>query len=310
MNGKDAAMPAFHTTESRKAARATAHRADRAATGVIWGVAMLGLAVLSMIIFAILWNGLATALTPGFVFGSPKAMGATGGGIWPNVVSSFYLAFLTLVIVLPIGVMAAMYMSEFAREGRITRAVRFGADTLSSVPSIVFGIFGMVLFVIRFGFGYSMLAGALTLSLLNLPVVMRNAEQSLSQVPNTYREASLGLGAGRWQTMRKVILPVATPGITTGVILTIGRILGESAAVIYTVGIFSKFIPRSPLDPGSPMAANIWHWYTEGALVKNWAKIAGGEAALLLLIVLAFNLLARLIAHLYKRKTRGSGRFV
>jgi phosphate transport system permease protein len=289
-----------HETRSKKQ--------DRIATAVVWSLAMLGLSALGVIIVAILWRGLLTALNPKFIFGEPQAMKA-GGGIWPMVVSSFYLAFLTIVIALPIGVGAAIYMAEFAKEGWITRAVRFGADSLSTVPSIVYGIFGMVLFVVYFGFGYSLIAGALTLTILNLPTVMRTSEEALKAVPDSYREASMGLGASRWYTVKKVILPCAVPGITTGAILTIGRIIGESAAIIYTVGIFVKRIPLSPLSPAAPMSANIWHMYTEGALIPDWLRVASGEAAFLLLVVLALNLVARLVSWLYKRKTRTSDRF-
>lgn len=283
--------------------------ADTVATVVTWSLAALGLGVLAVIIIAILWRGLATALNPSFVFGAPQALDA-GGGIWPMVVSSFYLAFLTIILALPVGIAAAIYMSEFAKEGKITGLVRFGADSLSTVPSIVFGIFGMVLFVTYLGFGYSLIAGALTLTILNLPTVMRTSEEAIRAVPSSYREASMGLGASRWYTVRKVILPTSVPGITTGAILTVGRVIGESAAIIYTVGIFVGRVPLSPFAAGAPMAANIWHMYTEGALVTDWLKVASGEAAFLLLTVLALNMLARLVAWLYRRKTRGAERFV
>jgi phosphate transport system permease protein len=274
---------------------------DRVATWTVWSLAFMGLGILCFIIGIIFWKGIVTALSPGFVFGKPEAM-KEGGGIWPMVVSSFYLALLTIAIALPVGVGAAVYMSEFAREGRITRLVRFGADSLSTVPSIVFGIFGMVLFVIYFGLGYSLLAGALTLALLNLPTVMRTTEEAIRQVPFSYREASMGLGASRWETVKKLVLPSAMPGITTGAVLTMGRIVGESAAVIYTVGIFVRKVPLSPLRPAAPMAANIWHMYTEGALVPDSMRVANGEAAFLLLVVLALNLGARLVGRWYQRK--------
>jgi phosphate transport system permease protein len=284
----------------RKAGRRTALY-DRVATVSVWSLAMLGLGILAFIIGVIFWRGLTTALDPAFFTGKPQAMKA-GGGIGPMIVSSFYLAFLTIAIVVPVGVGAAIYMSEFAREGWITRSVRFGADALSTVPSIVFGIFGMVLFVIYFGLGYSLLAGALTLTLLNIPTVMRTTEEAIKAVPASYREASMGLGATRWETIKKVVLPSAIPGITTGTVLTIGRIIGESAAIIFTVGIFIRKIPVSPLQPAAPMAANIWHMYTEGALVSDWMRVANGEAAFLLLAVLLLNLLARVFARLYQKR--------
>lgn len=274
---------------------------DRAATATVWTLALIGLGILAFIIFIILYRGIATALSPGFVFGKPQAM-KEGGGIWPMVVSSFYLAFLTIAVVVPLGVGAAVYMTEFAKEGRITRLVRFGADSLATVPSVVFGIFGMVLFVIYFGLGYSLLAGAFTLALLNMPTVMRTTEEAILAVPISYREAAMGLGASRWETAKKIVLPSAMPGITTGIVLTMGRIVGESAAVIYTVGIFVRKAPTSPLQPAAPMAAHIWHTYTEGALVSDWMRVANGEAAFLLLVVLALNLAARLIARMYQRR--------
>ncbi len=276
--------------------------ADRAATVVIWAFALLALALVALVLGVILWNGLSTALTPSFVFGKPQAM-REGGGIWPMVVSSFYLAALTLLLVIPLGVGAAIYMSEFAGEGRVARLVRFGADSLSAVPSVVFGIFGMVVFVIYLGLGYSLLAGALTLTLLNLPTVMRSAEEAVKSVPKSYREAALAMGCTRWETVKKVVLPVAMPGITTGAILSAGRIVGESAAVIYTVGLFVRKVPWSPFQPAAPMAANIWHMYTEGALVPDWFRVASGEAAFLLIVVLVLNLLARLAASVVRRKT-------
>ncbi len=310
MNGTEAqtAHPGFAGARPARGHEARIKRQDGIATFAVWSLAMLGISTLGLIIAAILWRGLTTALNPGFIFGEPQAMKA-GGGIWPMVVSSFYLAALTIVISLPVGVGAAIYMAEFAKEGFLTKAVRFGADALSTVPSIVYGIFGMILFVVYFGFGYSLIAGALTLTLLNLPTVMRTSEEAIKAVPDSYREASMGLGATRWYTVRNVVMPCAVPGITTGAILTIGRIIGESAAIIYTVGIFVKRIPTSPLAPAAPMSANIWHMYTEGALVPDWLRVASGEAAFLLLVVLALNLLARLVSWLYKRKTRTSERF-
>jgi phosphate transport system permease protein len=289
---------------------ARAKRTDRTATVVVWTVAMLGLALLGFIVIAICWKGLLTAIDPRFVFGAPKTS-VVGGGIWPMIWSSFYLAILTLGIVLPIGVGAAIYLVEYAREGPVTRMVRFGADTLTTVPSIVFGIFGLLLFVTYMSLGYSLVAGALLLALLNLPTVMRTSEEAIKAVPDSYREASMGLGASRWYTVKKVVLPSAIPGITTGAILAIGRIVGESAAIIYTVGTFVLRSPLLPTQPAAPMAGNIWYLFSEGGgMIPDAVKIASGEAAFLLLVVLAFNLLARLFAWVYKRKTRTSARFV
>ncbi|MHB8894650.1 MAG: phosphate ABC transporter permease PstA [Candidatus Geothermincolia bacterium] len=295
--------------DSIVAREARSRAMDRAATIAVWALAMLGLFFLALIVVAILWRGLATALNPHFILGKPASFKEAGGGIWPMIVSSFYLAGLTVVLALPIGIGAAIYMAEYAHEGRLTRMVRFGADSLATVPSIVFGIFGMVLFVVYFGFGYSLIAGALTLTLLNLPTVMRTSEEAIRAVPDTYREASMGLGASRWYTIKKVILPSAVPGITTGAVLTLGRVIGESAAVVYTVGLVSSKVPWSPFQSAAPMAANIWHLYSEGQIIPDWMRIASGEAAFLLLVVLGLTLLARLIAWFFKRKTPVSDRF-
>ena len=286
-----------------------ARRADRVATIAIWSTAMVGLGLLGFIVAAICWYGLLTALDPRFIFGMPETMEA-GGGIFPMVFSSFYLAILTSIMVLPIGVGAAIYMSEYAREGFMTRTIRFGADTLTTVPSIVFGIFGLVLFVTYMGLGYSLLAGALLMTLLNLPTVMRTAEESIRAVPDSYREASMGLGATRWYTVRKVVLPSAIPGITTGAILTLGRIVGESAAIVYTVGIFTSRVPWSPLKPAAPMAGNIWYLFTEGgALIPDWLKIASGQAAFLLLVVLGVQPAGEVHSMAVQAQDEDGGRF-
>lgn len=297
---------------TRSSAREARHRrcvrSDRAATIVVWSIAGLGLGVLAFIVGVILWRGLLTALTPGFIFGKPEAFNA-GGGIWPMVVSSFYLAFLTLIIVLPVGVGAGIYMAEYSKQGRAARSIRFGADSLSTVPSLVFGIFGLTLLATYLRLGYCLLAGAIVLALLNLPTIMRTTEEALKAVPHTYREASMGLGATRWYTIRKVVLPAATPGITTGTVLTLGRVIGESAAVVYLVGMYVSRVPISPLQPGAPMAANIYHLYNEAALLPDAARVASGESAFLLLVVLALMLLARFVSWLFKRKTRVGNRF-
>ena len=293
---------------AREAQQRKSVRSDRVATIVVWSIAATGIGVLTFIVGVILWRGLATALTPGFIFGQPQAFKA-GGGIWPMVVSSFYLAFLTLIIVLPVGVGAGIYMAEYSKQGLAARSIRFGADSLSTVPSLVFGIVGLSLLAVYLRLSYCLLAGAVVLALLNLPTIMRTAEESLKAVPHTYREASMGLGASRWYTTRKVVLPAAIPGITTGAVLTLGRVIGESAAVVYLVGMYVSRVPLSPLSPGAPMAANIYHLYNEAALLPDAARVASGESAFLLLLVLALMLLARLVSWFFKRKTRVADRF-
>ncbi|MHB8780018.1 MAG: phosphate ABC transporter permease PstA [Candidatus Geothermincolia bacterium] len=282
------------------AARTRAKAADRAATITLWAVALICLSTLVAILGYILIRGLGVALDPRFLLGKPRAI-ASGSGILPFLISSVYLAILTMVIILPIGVGAAIYMAEFSGGGRWVRLVRFGADSLATVPSIVFGLFGLALFIVVLGMRASLLVGAMTLALLNLPQVMRTAEEAILAVPLSYRQASLGLGATRWQTVRKVVLPNAVPGITTGGILTIGRILGESAALIFTMPLFVTRSPTSLLSGGAALAPNLWYTLTE-ALAEDAQRIAQGEAALLVLMIFALNLGARWLAGRYQKR--------
>lgn len=280
-------------------------RADRIATIVFWILGSITVAILAFIILEILARGITTAFKPSFVFGKPEALKA-GGGIWPMIVSSLYLTALTLLMALPIAIGSAIYLAEYAKEGKFTNAVRFCVDSLASLPSIVFGLFGMMLFVIYFGWGYSLIAGAFTLTFLNLPILMRSAEEAIHSVPKTYREASLSLGATRWTTVKQVVLPSATPGILAGTMLTIGRILGESAAIVYTAGLFVRSIPTSPFDTAAPLAGYIWYAQTE-ALVPDYRTIVDGGAAFLLILVLAVNFLARRLALYYQKKKLAGG---
>jgi phosphate transport system permease protein len=279
-------------------------RADRIATTVFWAVGLITLGILLFIILEIFGRGLITALSPSFFAGKPEAREA-GGGIWPMIASSVYLAVLTMLISLPIAVGAAIYLAEFSREGRLNRFIRFCLDSLSTLPSIVFGIFGMTIFVIKFRWSYCLLAGACTLALLTLPILLRSTEESLRQVPLTYREASMSLGASRWTTVRKVVMPTAMPGIISGTILPVGRIMGEAAAIIYTTGLFVRTIPKSPFDPAAPLAGYIWYAQTE-AMVPDYRRIVNGGAAMLLILVFLINFAARRLAKYYsKRKSLG-----
>ncbi|MCL1990883.1 MAG: phosphate ABC transporter permease PstA [Defluviitaleaceae bacterium] len=168
-----------------------------------------------------------------------------GGGIFPMLISTLMLIFTTLLIATPLGVLAAIYMVEYAKQGRIVNMIRFAIEILAGLPSVVHGLFGMLFFSRILGLGMSVLSGALTLTVLLLPIMIRSTEESLKTVPNSYREASLGLGANKIQTIRKIILPSALPGITVGIILSIGRIVGESAALLFTLGTFAR-IPVNP----------------------------------------------------------------
>jgi len=277
-------------------------KTDKLATFGFWALGILTLAILAFILIEILARGFTTALKPSFFLGKPEALKA-GGGVLPMVISTIYLVVLTMVISVPISLGAAIYLAEFSKEGRMSRLIRFCLDSLATLPSIVFGLFGMTFFAIYFRWGYCLLAGAMTLSILNLPVFLRSTEDAIRKVPIEYREASLSLGASRWATTRKVILPSAMSGVITATILPIGRIMGESAAIIYTTGLFIRNIPLSPFDTAAPLAGYIWYAQTE-AQVPDFRRIVDGGAALLLIMVLIVFMLARYLGKRYQLTQR------
>ncbi len=275
-------------------------KTDRIATAVFWIIGVVALGILAFIVVEILARGLVTAVNPSFFAGRPQAL-KEGGGIGPMIVSTLYLTLLTMLVALPVAVGAAVYLSEFAREGRLTRFIRFCLDSLGSVPSIVFALFGMTFFLFYLNWRACLLAGALTMALLNLPVLLRSAEEALRQVPYTYREASMSLGASRWETVKKVVLPTAMPGIITGTILPLGRIMGESAVVIFTVGVFVRDVPLSPFDPAAPLAGYIWYVQSE-AIVPDYRAIVNGGAAVLLILLFVIDFGTRWLSRHYSRK--------
>jgi len=227
-----------------------------------------------------------------------------GGGVWPLIVSTVMLIGITLIFVVPIGVLAAIYMVEYAKQGRGVRIIRFAIEILAGMPSVVYGLFGMMFFVRILGIGQSMLAGALTMTILLLPIMIRSSEEALKTVPQSYREASFGLGANKIQTIWKAILPSALPGIMVGVILSIGRIVGESAALLFTVGTFA----RMPINPDG----RVLSVFESGATltlrafieVKEHGNIemAAAIGVVILVIVFTLNILSKLIL-----KTFGKG---
>jgi len=220
-----------------------------------------------------------------------------GGGVFPMMVSTVMLIFTTLAIVTPISILAAIYMVEYAKQGRVVNTIRFAIEILAGLPSVVHGLFGMLLFTRILGLGVSIIAGALTMTILLLPIMIRSTEEALKTVPNSYREASLGLGANKIQTIRKVILPSALPGITVGIILSIGRIVGESAALLFTVGTFA----RLPINPAS---GNLSIFETGATMtlrafieVQEFGNIemASAIGIVILVIVFTLNLFSKLV---------------
>ncbi|MFZ5826252.1 MAG: phosphate ABC transporter permease PstA [Bacillota bacterium] len=277
---------------------------DRIATAVLWIAGLLILIILAAFLIRILGQGL-PVLDWKFLTSKPRAM-AAGGGIGPQLFNTFYITGLSLLFSLPIGIGAGIYMSEYAKPGKLTDIIRLSVESLASVPSIVLGLFGMIIFVNAMGWGFTILGGALALALLNLPVLVRVTEESIRSVPISFREGSLGLGATRWQTIARVVLPTALPGILTGITLVAGRAIGETAILIYTAGVtVSRHFPDpSLMAAGETLAVRIWAVKSEG-LVPDADRIAAGTSALLVLVVLVFNLLLAAPLYWYRKRTMG-----
>jgi phosphate transport system permease protein len=254
------------------------------AAAIVWMAAILTLLLLAFILVYVLWNGL-PQLSLSFLFGNPTNMGRSGG-IWPMIVSTAFLSVLSVLIATPVGVATAIYLTEYTREGRLTRIIRFGTEALAGIPSIIFGLFGFVFFVIYLGLGWSVLSGALTLSIMILPTIVRTAEEAILTVPRPYREVSFSLGATRWQVVTTVVLPGALPGIVTGIILGLGRTVGETAAVILTAGS-ALHMPHSLFSPARTMAVHFYILAREGISDAN----AWGTGAVLLISILLINVL-------------------
>ncbi|MEK8126765.1 phosphate ABC transporter permease PstA [Paenibacillus filicis] len=282
----------------------TSRTTDRAATYFFWGTGFLIMIILFWFLYRILGDGL-HMLSWNFITGKPSEIQA-GGGVGPMVFNSFYILFLSLLFSLPIGLGAGVYLSIYAKQNKFTDIVRISVEALSSVPSIVFGLFGFLLFVNWMGLKFSILGGAATLALLNLPVLVRVTEESIRAVPESYWEASLALGSTRWQAIARVLLPAALPSLITGITLVAGRALGESAILIYTAGLsVSRFFPDlNPLSMGETLAVHLWYVQSE-AIVPDAKDIAKGSAALLLIIVLIFNLLIGIPSRMLSKKLSG-----
>lgn len=225
-------------------------------------------------------------------------------GIAGNIVNTLYIAILTLVMAIPIGVGAAIYLNEYASPGRLVNLIEFTTETLSGIPSVVFGLFGMVFFGETLGLGYSLLTGSLTLTLMVLPLIVRNTQEALCTVPDSYRNGALGLGASKWYMIRTVLLPAAMPGILTGVILAVGRIVGESAALLFTAGS-GRLLPRlgdgfsdslarlgsKILESGGTLTVELYLQMQDGKY-----DVAFGVGCVVIIIILGINLLIKLIA--------------
>lgn len=256
-----------------------------AAIAVLGAATLMTVAVLVFIIVFVLEKGL-PVLGLRFLLSMPQDMGRAGG-ILPTLIGTVALPLLALAIATPLGVGTAVYLTEYTRESGVTKIIRFGTDCLAGIPSIIFGLFGFIFFVTTLRLGWSILSGGLTLAFMVLPTIIRTSEEAIRAVPASYREVSFSLGATRWQTVRKVVLPNALPGIVTGVMLGIGRSIGETAAVIFTAGS-SLRLPQSLLDSVRTMSVHFYILAREGISTEN----AYGTAAALIIAVLAVNLAA------------------
>jgi phosphate transport system permease protein len=255
---------------------------------------LLGLLVAGILFWIlgfIIYNGIGV-ISWDFLTTAPTE-GMTAGGIFPAIVGTLCLIAGSVVVAFPIGVMSAVYMNEYAGNSWVVRFIRIMTNNLGSIPSIVFGLFGMTLFVNTLGFGDSILAGSCTLGLLVLPLIIRTTEEALKAIPDSFRTGSLALGASKLQTIRKVVLPMALPNIITGLILSIGRVSGETAPILFTVAAY--FLPKLPDSLFSQVMALPYHLYviaTSGTDIEASRPIAYGTALVLIAIVLLMNLLA------------------
>ncbi len=246
---------------------------------------LITLAILVFIIAFVLGRGL-LYVNADFLFSNPEDMGRAGG-IFPTLIGTIILPLLALLIATPLGVGTSIYLTEYTRESRVTRIIRFGADCLAGIPSIIFGLFGYIFFVTTLKMGWSIISGGLTLAFMILPTLIRTSEEAIKAVPNSYREVSFSLGATRWQTVRKVVLPNALPGIVTGIMLSVGRSIGETAAVIFTAGSSLK-LPGSIFDSVRTMSVHFYVLAREGISNEN----AYATAAVLVISILSINLVS------------------
>jgi len=268
---------------------------QKIAISLLIGSTIFTLAILVFIIVFVLSKGL-PIITLDFLLKNPEEMGRSGG-IFPAIVGTFLLPFVALIIATPLGVGTAIYLNEYTRESRFTRVIRFGADCLAGIPSIIFGLFGFIFFVTILNMGWSIISGSLTLAFMILPTIIRTSEEAIKSVPNSYREVSFSLGSTLWQTVRRVVLPNAMPGILTGVMLSVGRSIGETAAVIFTAGS-SLRLPHTAFDSLRTMSVHFYILAREGLSNEN----AYGTAAVLIISILSINLVSYWILNKYIAK--------
>ena len=271
---------------------------DKLLLAATWAAASITILFLLWVVWHILSNGL-SHVSWEFITGAYTRIGQASG-IWAMIITTIYMVLLTLAIAAPIGIMTAIYLTEYAKPGsKIVQVIRFCIESLAGIPSIVYGLFGMTFFVTTLGLGFSILSGALTLSVLILPVIIRTTEEALMAVPMSYREGGYALGSSKIYTIWRLILPSAMPGIVTAVILSIGRVIGESAPVFLTAGMVTK-IPDSVLESGRTLTVHLYKLTQELFTQHEWDQ-AYATATILIALVLILNLITKIISARYNK---------
>jgi phosphate transport system permease protein len=258
---------------------------DGLVMSLIWLSGGITASILLWIVFYVVQNGMG-ALDVAFLFGS-----GDDEGLVPMIVSTLYIILLALAIAAPLGILSAVYLVEYAKQGKLVRTIRFSIECLASIPSIIYGLFGLIFFVNICGLGWSLLSGALTVSIMILPTMIRTVEEALKTVPKDYREGSLGLGATKIRTIVKVIVPSSITGIVTALVLSVGRIIGETAAVLLTAGMVAR-VPTGLMDSGRTLSVHLYYLAKEGISFEK----AYATATVLLVVVLLLNLSAKRFA--------------
>lgn len=271
-------------------------RVEQRVVGVLlWGMTVVTVAVLVFIIAFVLKKGL-PAVNWGFLVENPVDMGKEGG-IFSTIIGTVVLTAGAILVATPLGVGTAIFLTEYTWEGPVTRIIRFGAECLAGIPSIIFGLFGFILFVTKLKFGWSILSGSLTLAFMILPTIIRTSEEAIKSVPPGFRTVSFSLGSTKWQMVTRVVLPSALPGIVTGIVLSVGRSIGETAAVIFTAGSALR-IPTSLFSSSRTMSVHFYILAREGISMTN----AYGTAAVLIIAILGINILTYYLMHRFIRK--------
>ena len=277
--------------------RISSSTSEKIAKSFIWSTALFVLIILVSIIMYVLLKGL-PVISWEFLTDIPRSMGRRGG-VASTIAGTLMVTAVAIIIAMPFGIGTAFYLAEYTRENLVTRIIRFSAESLAGIPSIVYGLFGFIFFVIYMNLGWSILSGGLTMAIMILPTIIRTAEEAIRSVPNAYREVSFSLGGTKWQTISRAVFPSAIRGITNGVILSVGRCVAETAAVILTAGSALR-MPSSIFSPTRTMAVHFYILAREGISMEN----AYGTAALLIILIFLINVVANMLVNRFVAKGR------